>query len=133
MNPPAHIKSWRPGSLSGQMVRFVGVGLLCALVDVVLMQFLVFTGVSALQAASAGFAAGLVLNFMAHARVTFAVSMNWKRWWRFLVVVCLHYAITLLGVGLSVHWLADPLPGKLLSLLVVAVNGFFMARHWIFR
>jgi len=26
-----------------------------------------------------------------------------------------------------------PLPGKLLSLPVVAVNGFFLSKHWIFK
>ena len=36
-------------------------------------------------------------------------------------------------VGASLALFQLPLPGKLISLPVVAVNGFFLSKHWIFK
>lgn len=133
MNQPADSGRLWSGTISGQLIRFLSVGLVCATVDVALMQCLIGVGASTWLAVTAGFGAGLVLNYVAHARVTFGVSMSWQRWWRFVCVVLLNYGITLGCVALSVHLSDQALPGKLFSLLAVAGNGFLLSRYWIFK
>lgn len=116
-----------------QFVFFIGVGAVCAAIDVGVMHTLLELGNSLWWSTSAGFLAGLLLNFIAHARMTFQTKINWRRWWRFLLVVGLNYLLTLACVGLLTHWLDNPMAGKLVSLPLVAVNGFVLSRQWIFK
>lgn len=112
---------------------FIGVGLVCAAVDVGLMYWLMSAEVSPLVSASGGFAIGLWLNFLLHSRMTFKASASWQRLVRFLWVVALNYAMTLACVLAAEFWLASPLLGKLISLPLVALNGFFLSRIWVFK
>lgn len=120
--------SWLP-----QFAFFIGVGAVCATIDVGVMHTLLELSNSLWLATSAGFLAGLALNFIAHARMTFQAQINWRRWWRFLLVVGLNYLMTLACVGLWTYWLDKPIAGKLVSLPLVAVNGFVLSRWWIFK
>lgn len=125
--------SARPSPPGRQFAVFVAVGVLCAIVDVGLLQLLVVLGVRALPAASVGFLAGLGLNFALHTRVTFRAGWSYTAALRFGAVVLANYLLTLLFVAASVAWWAEPLPGKIVSLPVIALNGFFCSRHWVFR
>ena len=120
--------SWAP-----QFAFFIGVGAVCATIDVGVMHTLLELGNSLWLATSAGFLAGLLLNFIAHSRMTFQAQINWRRWWRFLLVVGINYLLTLACVGVLMHWLDNPMIGKLVSLPLVAVNGFVLGRRWIFK
>jgi putative flippase GtrA len=126
----------KPAGLVGwarQFGVFIAVGLVCAAVDVGAMYALMRAEVSPLVSASWGFALGLCLNFLLHSRMTFKVSASWQRLMRFLWVVALNYGVTLACVGAASFWLASPLLGKLVSLPVVALNGFFLSRIWVFK
>jgi putative flippase GtrA len=112
---------------------FIAVGLVCAAVDVGVMYGLMRAEVSPLVSASGGFALGLCLNFLLHSRMTFNAAVNWQRLGRFLGVVALNYGVTLAFVEAASFWLASPLLGKLVSLPVVALNGFFLSRIWVFK
>jgi putative flippase GtrA len=112
---------------------FIGVGLVCAAVDVASMYGLMRAGVSPLVSASGGFALGLCLNFLLHTRMTFKASASLLRLVRFLWVVALNYGMTLACVEAASVWFASPLLGKLVSLPVVALNGFFLSRQWVFK
>lgn len=116
-----------------QFLVFLAGGLLCAGVDVGAMQLLLAAGGHHTAAASAGFAAGLLVNYAFHSRVTFAQAASSASFARYLCVVGLNYAITLGCVALSVQLLGQALPGKLVSLPVVAINGFVLSKYWIFR
>jgi len=116
-----------------QFAVFVLGGLLCAALDVGLMQFLLWQGSSALLATSGGFLAGLLLNYAFHARVTFGRLASGGSFLRFLCVVAINYMITLALVSLALALVFPPMAGKLLSLPVVAVNGFLLSKHWIFK
>ncbi|MFT4840731.1 MAG: putative flippase GtrA [Planctomycetota bacterium] len=118
---------------SRQFVTFVAVGVACALVDIGLLHFLSQTGMQIVAATTIGFGAGLLLNFALHLRVTFATTLSRKTLWRYLAVVAINYCITLLFVTLSCELLASPLPGKIASLPVIAVNGFLLSKHWVFN
>lgn len=116
-----------------QFAVFVLGGLLCAALDVGLMQVLLWQGAAALLATSGGFLAGLLLNYAFHARVTFGRLASGGSFLRFLCVVAINYMITLALVSLALALAFPPLAGKLVSLPVVAVNGFLLSKHWIFK
>lgn len=52
---------------------------------------------------------------------------------RFICVVGLNYILTLALVALSLSMFQNALIGKLVSLPLVAVNGFFLSKYWIFK
>lgn len=119
--------------LQRQFVIFIIGGVLTTLLDLGVMQLALHYGVAALSAASAGFAVGLALNYAFHARVTFARLTSGPGLVRYLCVVALNYALTLLLVALA-QWLCGmPLAGKLLSLPLVAANGYLLSKFWVFK
>jgi putative flippase GtrA len=119
--------------LSRQFIVFVGGGLLCALIDIGVMQSMIVGGYSPIVAASTGFVLGLLVNYAFHAKVTFKNVATPTTFLRFMVVVSINYLITVSMVTLGVAWWHSALVGKLASLPVVAVNGFFLSKYWIFK
>ena len=120
-------------SHSRQFGTFIAGGLLCALVDIGLMQLLLRSGVHFAGATTAGFLAGLLVNYAFHSRVTFDAAASASSFARYLCVVGLNYLLTLGCVALGVRLAGMPLAGKLASLPLVAVNGYLLSKHWIFR
>lgn len=118
---------------SRQFAIFLAGGLLCAGVDIGLMHLLMTTGVHHTAAASAGFGAGLLVNYAFHSQVTFERAASRASFARYLVVVGVNYLITIACVGAAVALADNPLAGKVLSLPLVAVNGFLLSRYWIFK
>ena len=116
-----------------QFVVFVAVGVACALLDVGLLHFLTRAGMHVVAATTIGFCAAILLNFSLHLRVTFAATWSHSTLWRYLAVVMLNYCITLLFVTVSCELVAGPLPGKILSIPVIAVIGFLLSKHWVFK
>lgn len=116
-----------------QFLVFIAGGGVSALVDIGLLQLLVYKGVTPLVATSVGFLAGLGVNYAFHAKVTFKNTATLRTLSRFLCVVGLNYLLTLGLVAMSVALAMHPLTGKLVSLPVVALNGFFLSKHWIFK
>jgi putative flippase GtrA len=119
--------------MATQMSLFVLGGILSAAFDVGLTAFLLRLNVDYLLAVSAGFAAGLGINFLYHARVTFRALVSLGAGVRFLVVVAVNYCLTLAVVWFVHNVLGQSvLFGKVLSLPFVAVNGFVLSRAWVF-
>jgi putative flippase GtrA len=116
-----------------QFALFVAGGLLCAVVDVGLMQALVNIGVHFASATTAGFAAGLLVNYAFHSRVTFEAAATPFNFVRYLCVVGVNYLLTMAFVSLSAALMGGPLAGKLVSLPLVALNGFVLGKYWIFK
>ncbi|SIP87301.1 GtrA family protein [Aquipseudomonas alcaligenes] len=116
-----------------QVVVFLLVGLLTAAVDIGAMQVLIGFGAHYAYAVSAGFILGLVVNYFGHAMWTFEVRHSLASALEFLVVVLINYGLTMVCVALSMHLLDMALPGKLLSLPVVAANGYLLTKYWVFR
>ena len=119
--------------LNAQFLVFIAGGALSALVDVGLMQLLIANQVNPLAATSAGFLAGLLVNYAFHSKVTFKNVMSTRTLGRFLCVVGLNYCLTLALVTLSLSFFYNALVGKLVSLPLIAANGFFLSKHWIFK
>lgn len=116
-----------------QVFVFIAGGCLSALIDVGLMQLLIAAGMAPLLAASAGFLVGLAVNFAFHARVTFNTLATPATFTRYLCVVALNYLLTIGMVALAMALVGSALAGKLASLPVVALNGYFFGKYWIFK
>ncbi|GJJ01053.1 hypothetical protein RugamoR64_15910 [Duganella rhizosphaerae] len=119
--------------LQPQFLLFVAGGLLCALIDIGLMQLLIRGGAAPVAAASAGFVAGLVVNYAFHAKVTFKQLSSSTTVARYLCVVAANYLITVALVALAQSLLGWALAGKLASLPLVAVNGYLLSKYWVFK
>jgi putative flippase GtrA len=118
---------------SRQFATFIAGGLLCALVDIGVMQLLLRVGAHFTGATTAGFLAGLLVNYAFHSRVTFEAAASTSSFARYLCVVGLNYLLTMGCVSLAVALAGMPLLGKIVSLPLVSVSGYFLSRFWIFR
>jgi putative flippase GtrA len=120
-------------SHSRQFATFVAGGLLCALVDIGIMQLLLRAGAHFTGATTAGFLAGLLVNYVFHSRVTFEAAASASSFARYLCVVGLNYLLTMGCVSLAVSLAGMPLLGKIVSLPLVSINGYLLSKFWIFR
>jgi len=119
--------------LAHQFTAFLGVGLACAAVDLATTGGLIWLGLHYSVAASCGFAVGLWLNFVGHSRVSFPSKRSMSMAMRFSTVTILNYLLTLALVAAGAHWLQSPMYGKVLSIPLVAVNGFLWGKYWVFK
>jgi putative flippase GtrA len=118
---------------SRQFATFIAGGLLCALVDIGVMQALLRAGAHFTGATTAGFLAGLLVNYAFHSRVTFDAAASSSSFARYLCVVGLNYLLTMGCVSLAVSLAGSPLAGKIVSLPLVSVSGYLLSKFWIFR
>lgn len=116
-----------------QFTIFVLGGFLCAAIDIGAMQLLLASGAHFALAASVGFGIGLVVNYLYHARVTFDSPTSGASVLRFATLVGINYLLTMACIGLAVHLEFAALAGKIVSLPLVAVNGFILGKFWIFK
>ncbi len=116
-----------------QFVVFILVGVTCAIIDVGLMKLLGSIGIYYIYAATIGFVAGLAANFALHTCLTFKASYSHAKLARFMGVVLVNYLITMLCVSGFHHWFDMPVLGKVISLPLVAVNGFLLSKHWVYK
>jgi putative flippase GtrA len=114
------------------LIYLVG-GALSAAIDVGIFQALLVYGASLVVATSTGFFISLVVNYLFHARFTFTSTARTASFGKYLVVVAFNYAMALGMVSLAASLLGSPLTGKILSLPVIAIIGFFAGKHWIFK
>lgn len=113
-------------------------GVLSAAIDIGIMQLLIAAGSGYGPATTAGFAGGLLFNYVFHQRLTFKAQASTFSFARYLCVVALNYLLTMACVALAVALLPWPeasgaLAGKLVSLPLVAFNGFLLGKYWIFK
>ena len=116
-----------------QLPVFLLVGVFCAALDIGVMQSLIRGGVDYKVSTSVGFIVGLCVNYVLHTKITFTNKMSSATLIRFLVVVFVNYLITLGLVFVSQLLSGNPLIGKVVSLPVVAANGFLLSKFWIYR
>lgn len=121
------------GIVDSQFVRYIMGGMLSAIVDVVAMQLLIFAGFIYLAATTCGYIFGLIVNFLFHSQLTFSSGMSRRTLIRFIVGVAVNYLNTLVFVYIAYSYLGSALVGKIASLPVVAITGFLLGKHWIFK
>ncbi len=116
-----------------QVALFLAGGVLSAVVDIGVMQALVALGQHFAAATTCGFAAGLVVNYLYHAKVTFDSATSGASMVRYSCLVGLNYFLTLGCVALAVSLLGSALAGKIVSLPLVAINTFLLGKLWVFK
>jgi putative flippase GtrA len=116
-----------------QVLLFLFGGILSALIDIGMMQWLIYIGMAPMLATSIGFASGLLVNFAFHAKVTFSSTVSATNFSRYMCVVAINYGLTLALVSLAVAVAGSALAGKIISLPVVALNSYFLSKRWIYR
>ncbi|MCD2511090.1 GtrA family protein [Comamonas endophytica] len=116
-----------------QFMTYMAIGVFCALLDIGLMQLLILSETNYILATTAGFAASLCVNFLLHMNLTFKAIYSHGSLVRYLCVVLANYCLTLLTVSIFHAWLDMAILGKILSLPLVAINGYFFSKHWIYR
>lgn len=120
-------------TMDARVLTYLAGGVLSALTDITAMQLLILGGLNVYLATSLGFGAGLLVNYAFHASVTFKSGAGLGSFVRYLCVVALNYLLTMGCVALSVSLLGNPLPGKILSLPLIAAIGFLLSRAWIYK
>ncbi|MCB1706243.1 MAG: GtrA family protein [Halioglobus sp.] len=116
-----------------QFPVFVAIGLVSAAVDIFILQVLVWSGFHYTVAVTLGFLTGFLVNYLGHTRVTFKKQETVANVLGFILVVLLNYLITLSFVALSEVFLDSVVTGKIVSLPVVAVNGFLWGKYLVFK
>lgn len=116
-----------------QFLLYLSGGVLSALIDIGLMQLLLAGGLGVLTATSAGFLGGLLVNYLFHAHITFKQPRSRSSFVRYMCLVGANYLLTLLIVAIAVWLCGSALVGKLLSLPIIAANGFLLGKYWIFK
>ena len=119
--------------INRQVLTFIVGGGTCAMLDVGLMQLLIFWGTNHIVAATAGLVLGLVVNYIFHANLTFRTPMSLPAFLRYLSLVGINYVLTIGLVSLSFSIFGNALIGKIISLPIIAANGFMLGKHWIFK
>lgn len=121
-------KLWQP-----QIVIYLLGGVLSAVVDIGGMQLLILGGAHPVIATTCGFALGLLVNYAFHFKVTFKNPKKNGSFIRYLCVVLMNYLLTIGLVQLAMIAGINPLYGKIISLPLVAANGYILGRTWIFK
>ena len=119
--------------LSRQFFIYVTGGVMSAVIDIGAMVLLLRMGMDTLYAATFGFVLGLVVNYLFHVQMTFATRKTLQSVSRFMMIVGLNYGVTLACVLIVQSLGLNPVVGKLASLPIVALNGFFLGKYWAFR
>lgn len=120
--------------LSRQFLIYITGGLISAVVDIGAMQLIIAMDINPLLAATAGFFLGLFVNYVYHAILTFESTTTLPVLLRFSIVVGINYIGTMLLIYISLSVLNQGvLPGKILSLPLVAANGYLLSKYWVFK
>lgn len=112
---------------------YIAGGVLSAVIDIAIFQTLLILGTGLVVATTAGFFISLLFNYLFHAKYTFAAKANSSSFARYLLVVGANYLLTLGLVTLAFAMMGNALVGKLVSLPVIALIGYFVGKHWIFK
>ena len=119
--------------LSWQFATFTAVGLLSAFVDLGALFIFIQFGLSPYLGITAAFICGLCINLWFHKRFTFTSKLMEENAIRFFLLVGMNYGLTL-GVIFFFQQLGQTyIVGKVISLPLVAINGFLWSKHWVFR
>ena len=119
--------------LDAQFMVFIAGGILSAIVDVCILQTMIIIGYGHILPVTVGFVGGLIVNFAFHVKLTFNSLTSFLILVRFLLVVMVNYLITVAFVMISFSMIESVLVGKIVSLPIIAMNGFLLCKYWVFN
>jgi putative flippase GtrA len=120
--------------LTGQLARFLVVGVSNTAITLVVYAALVHAGVPPVAASVAAFSAGAVNGFRLNRAWTFrSARRGVGAGARYLVVAALGLGLNALGVALAVHVAELPkIAGEIAALPPVTATTFALSRAWVF-
>lgn len=116
-----------------QVFFYLIVGLITAGVDVGLVIVLLKFNFHLLTSVSIGYLTGVLFNFFTQAIITFNSNVSGKRLLKYLTVVAINYFLTLIIILVFKKIGLSPLVGKIFSLPIVAIFGFYLSKKWIYK
>ena len=116
-----------------QLIVFIIGGGLSALIDLICTWILIELDVWYIASVSVGFISGLLFNFIFHAKVTFDSHISKSNIIRYGLIVVLNYFVMLAIIIILQDFLGvSVLIGKIISLPIIALSGYFWGKYWIF-
>ncbi len=112
---------------------YVIVGSLSAIIDLTALNILISLDTTQWLAVTIAFIAGFVFNVKAHAIFTFASPLTSKSALRFTAVAVINYLLTLLIIEALTAFSCSLITAKVVSLPIIAVSGYLLGRHWVFK
>lgn len=116
-----------------QLFFYIVVGIMTAVIDISTMQATLYFSKNILFALTLSYIASVVFNFVCHSKITFSFGITIRVIYKYLTVVFFNYFLTVILVYFFVHLDFDALIGKIFSLPIVALIGFVLSKHWIFK
>lgn len=119
-----------------QFFRYCVTGGTSTAIDMILVYLLSANNFSPNYSISIGFFVGLLVNYQMHHYFTFSVaeSLTATRFTRYMAVVVINYLITLCIANIVIFFHPGMLMlGKILSLPIVVLVGYFLTRKFVFN
>ena len=91
--------------LDAQFMIFIAGGIVSAILDICILQIMIFMGYVNILSVTVGFFGGLIVNFGFHVKLTFKSVTSFLILIRFLLVVLVNYLITVAFVMISFSFL----------------------------
>ena len=116
-----------------QFVIFILVGASSALLDLYLLYALRKINLNINLSITIAYISGALLNYLLHTFLTFKKTTNKKNLSKFITVLLINYSLTLIIIYILLQLNTDLIIAKIISLPVIAVIGFILARNWIYK
>lgn len=113
--------------------KYLAVGIISAIVDITVFEILIRGGLLYINASTLSFFCGFIVNYILHASFTFSSGLSFTKFIKFTVVVLINLGMTNIIVFVFYANFEAPLLGKIISLPLVALNGYVICKSWVFR
>lgn len=130
---PEKAHSGRPAARAWyQLVRFLLVGVLNTIVGYALFAIFTFLGLGYPVAIGLATIGGVLFNFQSFGRLVFDGAHR-SRFWRFVGVYCIIYAVNLGGVRLLLQLGANVYVANAIVLIPLSLLAFLLNRRFVFN
>lgn len=116
-----------------QFVIFILVGASSALLDLYLLYALRKINLNINLSITIAYISGALLNYLLHTFLTFKKTTNKKNLSKFITVLLINYSLTLIIIYILLQLNTELIIAKIISLPIIAVIGFILARNWIYK
>lgn len=123
-----------PGFSFKQFFLYIFGGGVSAFIDLLVTWLLLELDIWYIAAVSIGFFLGLLFNFIFHSKITFDAKISKSSIIKYALIVALNYFVMLAIIIIFQHVLdISVLIGKIISLPVIALQGYLWGKYWIFH
>lgn len=120
-------------SIHRQFFIFILVGIITSLIDLLVIFILDFFGFNYRACIFFGYLFAISINYYLHSKITFIKKRSPHIFLRFLIVIFANVLLTYFFVEIFVYFDLDYKIAKVISLPLIAANGFFLSKYWIYK